>query len=538
MDKQNKENIGLRPIIVDYLRHWRLIIGTGIFSLIIAVLYLVIYPTTYETMARVQIQEDNDLMSSGSMGLGEAAGMMKSFGLGGLAGASVNIDDEILTFYSSSLMSEVITRLGLYVVYTKPSFFWYKMYGEEPVKVICDPSTLSNMHESIKFHITSEGNERISIKSKTKKETHKFQFDSFPAVIEVKQGRFVFTKNPDYPASSFKLKAEVFPPSWVAESLAKDMNIEDFSKSSNMIEFTYQDHKIQRAKDIMNTLISLYNENAFSYKKELGDGSLVFLEERIEGVTTELNDVELKIEAYKKENKVTDVQYDIQFYAEYMRDLKDKIIENETRTKITELMNEFVKDPKNRYELIPSLYTSDLEGETSPISLYNVVLLDRARALKTSTEDNPVVINLTNRADLLRESVYQMIDNSYKSQLLAKKDLEDSENQLLKRMGEVPGQVRIYGDYTRQQEILQGVYLILLQKREEIALSIGQNVDKAKVIDAAFVMRKPVAPRKLYAAIGLIIMTLILSVGWIFCKEQTVAIWIQLKEEKKDKNDF
>ena len=530
MDKQNKENIGLKPIIVDYLRHWKLILGTGIFSLIVAVLYLVIYPTTYETMARIQIQEDNDLMSTGSMGLGEAAGLMKSFGLGGMAKASVNIDDEIVTFYSNSLMSEAITRLGLYVVYMKPYDFWFKMYGEEPIQVSCDPATLTNLHESVQFHVTAENNGKIKIKLKTKNETQQFQYDSFPAVIDVKQGRFVFTKKPDVSESAFKLKIKVFPPSWVAEILADDINIEDYSRNSSMIEFTYHDHQIQRAKDIMNTLIALYNEDAYSYKKNLGDASLSFLEERIESVTTDLQDVEFKIEAYKKTNQITDVLFDIQYYAEYMRDLRGKIIEVEMQTKILELMNEFVKDPKNRYELIPSLYTSNSESaETSPISMYNVVLMDRERALKTASEDNPYVVNLTNQADLLRGSVFQMIDNSHQAMVLAKKDLEDDERQLLKRMGDVPEQTRIYGDYTRQQEILQGIFLILIQKREEIALSIGQNTDKAKIIDAAFVMKKPVAPRKLYAAIGIILFTLVISVSWLFFK----YTYLSFKEEFK-----
>ena len=540
MDKQNKENIGLRPIIVDYLRHWKLIIGTSIFSLIVAVLYLVLYPTTYEIMARVQIQEDNDLMSSGSMGgLGEAAGLMKSFGLGGLGGNGVSIDDEILTFYSSNLMSETISRLGLYVEYMKPYVFWYKMYGEEPVKIICDPTTLTNMHESIKFYVTVQKNGKIKIKSKTKKETNKFQFDSFPAVIEVKQGRFVFSKNPESPETSFKVVAEVFPPSWVAEMLAKDMNIEDYSKSSNMIEFTYQDHKIQRAKDIVKTLIALYNEEAYSYKKKKGDASLAFLAGRVDGIITDLNEVERKIEVYKTANKLTDVQYDIQYYAEYMRDLRLKILELETQAKLIELMAEFVKDPKNKYELIPPLLTTTSEStENGQINLYNMTLMDRERALKASSEDNPTVVNLTMQIDMLRESVFQMIENSHKSIVLSRKELVDNENQLLDRMGAVPEQERVYRDYVRQQEIFQGVYLILLQKREEIALSIGQNVDKAKTIDAAFVMKKPVAPRKLYAAIGLVVLTLFISIGWIFCKEQTVAIWKQLKEENKENNDF
>jgi len=528
----SKENIGIKPIIVDYLRQWKTIVVSGILALVVAVLYLVLYPVTYETMARVQIQEDRDLMSTGSIGLGEAAGMMRSFGLGGLAKTGVNIEDEIVTLYSSSLMSEMVKQLDLYVEYTKPYFFWYKMYGEEPVKVLCDTATLAKMDESVKFTIKVSANGKIHIKSKTKAQSQKFQFDAFPAVIELQQGRFVITKNPLSSETAFKINATVFPPSWVAETLAKEILIEDYSKSSNMIEFTCQDHKRQRAKDMLNTLIALYNQEAYSFKKKTGDLSLEFLSGRLESVVADLNDVERKIELYKIANKLTDVQADVLFYAESMKELQTKIIEIETQTTLVELMDAFVKDPKNRYALIPSLYTiSTTEAESgSPISLYNITLLERERVIKNSgSEDNPKVAELTMQADKLRESVFQMIDNYHQSMVLAQQNLAVKEKQLLSRLDAVPAQERIYVDYKRQQEIYQGVYLILLQKREEIALSIGQNNDKAKIIDAAFVMKKPVQPRKIYALMAVVLLTFVLSVAWIFLKRACLSIIEEFK---------
>ena len=528
---KNKENVGLRPIIVGYLRQWKLILCTGIVSLVIAVLYLVLYPVTYEVMARIQIQEDSDLMSTGSFGLGEAAGMMRSFGLGGVASrVGISIDDEIQTLYSSSLMSKMITQLGLYVEYKKPYVFWYKMYGEEPIKVLCDPTTLSSMDESVTFKVSVPETGKIQIRTKTKKEKHQFLFDSFPAVIELKQGRFVITKNPMSPETFFKINAKVLPPHFVAETLKEDMLIEDYSNTSNIIEFTYRDNERQRAKDMMNTLIALYNEDAYSYKKKTGNLSLDFLADRIESVTSDLNDVERKIELFKIANKLTEVEYDIQYYAEYMKDLKIRIIEFETQTALIELMEAFVKDPANKYNLVPSLFISPQDTEGSPVSLYNKTLLEREIAIKNSgSEDNPKVADLTIQADKMRESVYNMIDNYHQSMVITRKKLEERENELLIRMANVPEQQRIYVDYVRQQEIFQGVYLILLQKREEIALAIGQNIEKAKIIDAAYVMKKPVQPRKLYAAIGVILLTFILSVSWIFAKDT----WLSLIEEFK-----
>ena len=526
-----KENVGLRPIVVGYLRQWKLIVWSGVFSLVLAVLYLVVYPVTYEVMARIQIQDEQDMMSTGSFGLGEAAGMMRSFGLGSMASkVGVSIDDEIQTLYSSSLMSEMITYLGLQVEYTKPYIFWYKMYGEEPVKVSCTPPTLAGLEESVKFKISVSEAGKIQIRTKTKKESHKFRFDSFPVIIDLKQGRFIITKNPLSTETSFKINAEVFPPSWVAEELAKKMLIEDYSTSSNFIEFTYYDHERQRAKDIMNTLIALYNDDTYSYKKKIGDASLDFLSGRIESVMTDLSDVERKIELFKIANKLTDVQFDIQYYAEYMKELKIKMIDLETQTHLIELMDAFVKDPSNKYALVPSLFTSSPDIESSPVSLYNEMLLQRGLAIKNSgSEDNPLVVNLTMQIDQMRESVYQTIDNYHQTMVLSRKNLEAKEKELLSKMDAVPEQENIYRDFSRQQEIFQGVYLILLQKREEIALSIGQNIDKAKVIDAAFVKKKPVHPRKLYAAIGVVFLTFVLSVSWLFLKD----IYLSLKEEFK-----
>jgi len=436
MDKQQKENIGLRPIIADYLRRWKLILGTGIFSLILAVLYLVVYPVTYEVMARIQIQEEHDMMSTGSFGLGEAAGMMRSFGLGSMASkVGISIDDEIQTMYSSSMMSEMITQLGLYVEYTKPYIFWYKMYGEEPVKVDCDLTTLNGMEESVKFKINVSGGGKIQIKSKTKKETRKFSFDSFPVVIDLKQGRFVITKNPESSETSFRIVAEVFPPSWVAETLAKELNIEDYSNASNFIEFTYRDHARQRAKNIINTLISLYNKEAYSYKKKIGDSSLDFLYGRLESVMSDLNEVEQQIELFKVANKLTDVQFDIQYYAEYLKDLNIKIIELDQQTYLIELMDAFVKNPANKYALVPSLFTSSPDTESSTVSVYNELLLKRDQAIKnSSSETNPTVVDLTAQIDKMRESLYQMIDNYHQTMMLSRKNLESKEKELLSKM--------------------------------------------------------------------------------------------------------
>ena len=126
MEVKDNETIGLKSIIVRYLLHWKLFLGVFLFSIIPAVLYLIYYPRTYEMMARIQIQEDKDL-GGGSFGLGEAAGLMKSFGLGSVSGGVVNIDDELVTLTSNKMLRNMVLKLGVNVDIVN-HFLWAIVY--------------------------------------------------------------------------------------------------------------------------------------------------------------------------------------------------------------------------------------------------------------------------------------------------------------------------------------------------------------------------------------------------------------------------
>ena len=143
-----------------------------------------------------------------------------------------------------------------------------------------------------------------------------------------------------------------------------------------------------------------------------------------------------------------------------------------------------------------------------------------ARQIDRSGEvENPAFRSVSDQVDKLREGVYQMIDNSKKGYQIVLQDLKGKEKQLLDKMRSIPALEREYVDFKRQQEILQGVYLILLQKREEIELAIGQQTERARVVDKTYMLQKSVGPRKLYAVIAIFIMTLIIPVVWIECRD-------------------
>lgn len=523
MDKvKDKEVISLKDIIIYYLHHWTVFLVAFIISLLFGILYLLLYPKTYEIVSDIQIQDDKSLLSSGSMGLGEAAGIMKSFGLGGVSGAGINIDDELKVLQSNDLLNKTVLDLGLNVEYYKPYAWRYQLYDDSPLSVQATPATFANVYEDIALNVVVK-NKKVTIKVEIDKKKKNFTFESLPATLELEQGSFNINYTDAFASSSpdIDMKVVIRPSRWVAEEVSESIVVDETSKTSNIIELSWRDYEKQRGVDLLTALVDNYNSRADLIKQEEGEKSLAFLNTRIDSITKDLGNIELAISVYKAKNKLTDLEYDIQFYSEQMKDLQSKIIEIEAQSHVIEMMDAYVRNPANQYNVVPTLLSAQDGEKGSAISLYNEALIERARLLQNSSENNPLIEAMEDRIKNLRSGVFLTIANAKKGLLLTLDDLKGKEKLIYDKMASVPDQEREYIDYKRQQEILQGVYLILLQKREEVALAThGLVKPKAQVIDSAYIKKLPVGPRKLFAAIGIFIFTLIIPIGYLFGKQQ------------------
>jgi uncharacterized protein involved in exopolysaccharide biosynthesis len=533
METNDKETISLRTIIVDYLHHWKLFLVAFLVSCVLGVLYLMFYPKTYEIYSSIQLQDESDLMSSASLGLGEASGLMKSFGLGSLPTSGINLDDEIAILLSTELSNKMVLDLGLNVEYYKPRAWKYKMYEETPLLITADSAVFSNLYDNITLNVSlKQGKAKVNIEvGKEKIGTR--SYESLPARIDLEQGTFVLSANQLVEQkNNFKMKIVIRPSRWVAEELLEGINIEEYSKTSNIIEMNYRDYKKKRAIDILDVLIKKYNSRADKIKKEEKGSAYNFIENRINEVIANLVNAEDAIERFKLKNNMTDLTYDIQFFVDQMREIQIKIIEVEAQANVIDLMDAYIKDPANKYNIVPSLL-SVKEGENAgALSSYNEALIERTRLLNSTNKDHPTVLAMNESIDKLREGVFLSIANARTGIQMTLNDLKIREKGLYGRMGDVPTQEREFIELKRHQEILQGVYLILLQKREEIALSIGQDRPRASIVDAPFVKKKPVAPRKLFAAIAIFLFTISIPVGYLFFKDQLKNLIAEFKKTK------
>lgn len=301
MEMNDNEAIGLKRIVVDYLRRWKLFLGAFLFSLVLAVLYIVLVPRTYEIMARIKIQDNNN--NNSTFGLGEAAGLMKSFGLGGGASSVISIDDEIATLTSNSLLRQLILKLGLNVSYMKSGAYKYSMYDNVPLQLSTDSVTALSLMEEIEFTVSlnEQGKGKVVVEDKTG--NAEFAIASLPTIVSLPSGKYTIKYRDGFSErKSLKMKMIICPVSWIAEDMADNFLVEEVSKSSSIIEMTCFDYEYKRGVDVLNTLINEYNQSSEFIKKKEATKSLSFIEGRLDNVMSELHQTEVDIEKYKLKN--------------------------------------------------------------------------------------------------------------------------------------------------------------------------------------------------------------------------------------------
>ena len=518
MSETNNETIGLKTIIVRLLREWKLFLAAFLFSFIPAILYLIYYPKTYEITARIQLQEDTEAKSAIPAGLGAAASMISTFGFGGSLGA-INIDDELSTLSSNRVLSTTIEKLGMPFVYTLPSDPFFKLYTP-PFTLRIDHATAQSLDEA--FALTFDFNAQgvtIEIESLTI-DPIELQYPTLPAQIALPFGTlYTDITRAEELTDGYTLNVTLSPPTWRADEIAEKLNIEEYSKTANVIDISYQDHERQRAKDLINGLIDNYNKQAKAHKADEARKQLTFCDSSLLSATQTLIEIDSKVEQYKRKNNITTPTIDLTLYSTQSAEIQKKLIELETQTHLVEMIEEYVSAPENQYNLIPQM------DENEAITLYNESLLERTRIIENSDISNPMATSLTQKVTQLRQNVIITLQNQKKSINLSIAELKDKVITLDKRMHIFPAFERELSDLERQRLIYQGVYLTLLQKREEAALTASSSTkERAHILDAAYVKERPTGPRKLYALIGMMIITLLLPISYLFCKEQYLSI--------------
>ena len=526
--ESKEENIDVKELLFKYLIHWPWFVGTVVVCLIAAWVYLYMSTPVYNISATVLIKDDKK---------GGSAGMLsglESLGLDGMVSSSQNIDNEIEVLRSKTIVKEVVEDLGLYISYTDEDEFPSRnLYKTSPVQVSLTPQEADLLEEPMIVEMMLQPQGSMDVNVKIGDDEYQKHFEKLPAVFPTERGTLAFFLTPDSVLSSKRtleettdsekttrnITATINKPLAVAKWCCKNMTIEPTSKTTSVAVISLKNSNVQRGKDFINKLLEMYNINTNNDKNEVAQKTAEFINERISIISKELGSTEKDLESFKRGAGITDLTSDAQIALTGSAEYEKKRVENQTQINLLQDLQKYMRN--EGYEVLPSNIGLQDLNLAAAINRYNDVLVERKRLLRTSTENNPTIINLDTSISAMKENVQVSLDRVLRGLFITKADLDREANRYSRRISEAPGQEREFVSIARQQEIKAGLYLMLLQKREENAITLAATANNAKIIDDAIADDAPVSPRSKITYLIALILGVGIPVGIIYLLELT-----------------
>ncbi len=517
MNEQDEEKINYQELLFRYIIHWPWFLASILICLIGAWGYLYFQTPVYQVSASIMIKDDKKGGNSGSADL-------ENLGLGGVITSAQSIDNEIEVLRSKTILKEVVNSLELYITYyDEDEFPKREMYKTSPVVVNLTAQEADKLPSAalIDMQLSSDGG--LDVNLKVGLNEYNKRFDKLPAVFPTNVGTFGFTLRDSLLNDQVEgrrdvrhISAVVSQPFGMAKGYQWALTIAPTSKATSVATVSLVNTNIQRGQDFINKLMEMYNRNTNNDKNEVAEKTREFINERIKIIDEELGNTEEKLETFKRNAGLTDISSDAQLAVSGNAEYEKKRVENGTQINLVRDLAKYINNPLNEYEVLPSNIGLTDNGLTTQLERYNELVIERKRLLRTSTENNPMIINLDMSIRAMKANVKAAIDGTLQGLLIVKADLDREASRFSRRISDAPGQERQYVSIARQQEIKAGLYLMLLQKREENAITLAATANNAKIIDEPVAEGGPVSPKPKMIYMFALALGVGLPVGIIF----------------------
>ena len=517
LGEQSEEQVNIQELLFRYLIHWPWFVVSIIICIACAWGYLRLTTPIYNISATVLIKDEKK---------GGGASMssdLEKMGLEGFVSSSSNVDNEIEVLRSKSLAREVVNNLGLFVTYMDEDEFPSKeLYHTSPVLVSLTHQEADKLPGRMEINMILQPTGALGVQITVGEKEYRKQFDKLPAVFPTDEGTVAFFANndtlsavcPENITKERHITAFINRPFSVLKEYVNSLSIAPTSKTTSVVVISLENTNTRRGRDYINKLLEMYNINANNDKNEVAQKTAEFIDERIGIISKELGSTEQDLENFKRSAGITDLSSEAQIALTGNAEYEKKRVENQTQINLVMDLQRYMKG--NEYEVLPSNIGLQDAASAGAIDRYNQMLVERKRLLRTSTENNPTIINLDTSIRAMRTNVQATLDATLKGLQITKEDLAREASRYSRRINDAPTQERQFVSIARQQEIKSGLYLMLLQKREENAITLAATANNAKIIDEALADDNPISPKKTIVYLAALVLGVGLPVGVIY----------------------
>ena len=515
-EQEETSSINFQTIYTAVILHWKWFVLSLIICMGCAMIYLRYKTPVYQAYAKLLIKDDD------SRGRGGKSGVLTTSNLG-IMSNSTGIDNEMEILSSLSIAQQAVRDLKLYVNYLlEGKVKDHLIYNSEPISVDLDPSHLEKLNYPISLEINRKGSsytitgEYLNPKTGVKNSIEK-TITSFPTRIDTKTGIITLQSNGDRGLlpEGRALKVTILSPKSVATKYAGSLSVSQTSKTTTIAELVLKDESPQRAVDYLRQLAICYNRQANEDKNEIAVRTEEFINGRLEKINAELGSTEGSLEEYKKRNNMVELKMNAAQAVQNQDVYSQKLAEANTQMALLNSISEYMNDPSNKYQTLPSNVGLSDASATSLIDKYNDIVITRNRLLRSASESSPTVTPLTAQLDDLTSSIQRAMIQARKSMEIERNNIANMYGRYASQTNATPEQERILTQIGRQQDVKSGLYLMLLQKREENSISLAATADKGKLIDDPQYMGK-VSPKNSMIMLIALIMGLAIPAGIIF----------------------
>lgn len=508
------EDLNFREQLNKYIIHWRWFLLSIVICLIIAFLYLRYTTPIYEATATILVKDEKK---------GGMLSELSAFSDLGLGGGSVNnVDNEIEILRSRTIVESTVKKLNLNIALViEGNVVDRDVYKDVPISVsfIGKTDLFNNATSVLKciflkndsFELTNESEDKNVILS-TKKV---FKYgEKIPTTL----GILIINKTDSIEDNYKAIRILLNPVENVAENYKNRLKVEPISKTSSVVNISISDPVKKRAEAFLDNMIQIYNEDAAQDKNFISENTSKFIAGRLALIAQELDGVEQDVESFKKSNRLTDIESEAKLFIEGSNEYDKKGVETEIQLNVVLSLLEFIKKSTNS-DLLPTNLITDSGDAGGLISSYNQLVLDRNRILKSATTENPSVIKLDQQISSLKLNMAASLKRLQSNLQIQNRDIKNQEGILNSKIGKIPVQERQFRVIARQQKVKEELYLYLLQKREETAISLAATEPNARVIDVAKGGKFPVSPKKKVIYLAGLLFGLLIPFGIIYADD-------------------